>query len=424
MLKEYKLPNELLEIMKSRNIVMDIDEKVVAAYLEQYSYNMIVNPYKIMYCSGIDNEWNHEYDKSVNVSAIISFFDLEKNFMNILFKYISEFEMNFSSYLTMYYMKEYHAIKKQINSEIITCINEVNKQLLFRLKRKYDEILNGISSDEVKYKKVDEFVHKIKLEYQKIACEIKDDLFVNIKNCRKAYTKIKNVISIKDISRGTKLTYEKINAILCDNIVSESESMNIVKSFFSEKDNALKYSYFHGGKNKLSFNDKIILFKLLPQQTQLQLMKKMRALKQNDTPKYKISREIDSFVDDLRIIKTMRNQCYHINSLAYFQYKDTRNELYKRQWTTIKNGKNIIEPKNSMKYKNTKIKRLLTILKLIENENDNQEVIVQYDENMKEIFENTVSLYDLYSQNQSLQRQVAINKIQSNLTKYGFNDII
>lgn len=401
MLKEYKTVDELITILKQRKVQFqdEIDVEIMKEYLNKYSYNSVINPYKVLYCSKILESGSHIYESEVSAKEIINFFDRSLKFNNILFKWINRFEYNFSTSLTKIYTGDFLEVKSEILEDIKGKYNiEVNK-INTRLRKEAVEVMDNISSrqtTEYKYNEIyrKNYVNQIETQYSG-----PENIFNAIQKLKELNKRHKEISFEKD----TKIKYIEV------------DNQKNLKDFFNESENKIRYSYFHGSKDKISFGDKIILFKLLPSKYQNLVMKDLRKLKYNDKGKYKISRTYDNFIFDLNNLKGIRNQVYHINSINYFQYKDTRTEFYKHQYNALSSDKAISKVKNSFSFKNTKMFRLIKFLKL-----DEKCELNTYTNDLQNIYNSTIKIY--YFGN--IINDIEKDSIEKMLTSQGYGDII
>ncbi len=400
MLKEYKTIDELISILKKRKVTFNKEEEeLMKDYLNKYSYNSVINPYKVLYCSKILEDGSHVYERDVSAKEIIKFFERSLEFNNILFKWINRFEYNFSTSLTKVYTGDFIEVKSEIFEDIKNKYNIEVSKVNTQLRREAVELISKISSNKTTVYKYNEIYQKKYVDKIETRYSGSENIFDAIQNLKKLNKRHKN-ISFED---GTKIKYIEV------------DNQKNLKDFFNESENKIRYSYFHGSKDKISFGDKIILFKLLPSKYQNLIMKDLRKLKNDDKGKYKISRTYDNFIFDLNNVKGIRNQVYHINSINYFQYKDTRIEFYKHQYNALKSGKAISKVKNNFSFENTKIFRLIKFLKL----NEKCELRIHIND-LKNIYNSTIEVY--YFGN--IINGVEIDIVQKMLTCQGYDDII
>jgi hypothetical protein len=129
-LKEYKSNDELIEIMKSRNIkISDHEIEKTYEYLDKYSYNMFVNPYKIIHCSSYHIEKGHVYDDEVSIQSYIYFLDEQYRHDLIIFKALKEFENILSTLLLKEVLKNPSEVDRHIKGTI-ECQNVIKEKLL------------------------------------------------------------------------------------------------------------------------------------------------------------------------------------------------------------------------------------------------------------------------------------------------------
>ncbi len=401
MLKEYKTVDELITILRQRKVQFkdEIDVEIMKDYLNKYSYNSVINPYKVLYCSKILENGSHVYEIDASAKEIINFFERSLEFNNILFKWINKFEYNFSTSLTKIYTGDFIEVKSEILEDIKDKYNIEVSKINTWLRKEAVEVMSNISNNkttEYKYNNIyrKNYVDKIETSYS--GAENIFDAIQQLKNLNRKY---------RDISfeEDTKIKYIGV------------DNQQNLKDFFNESENKIRYSYFHGSKDKINFGDKIILFKLLPSKYQNLIMKDLRKLKYDDKGKYKISRTYDNFVFDLNNLKGIRNQVYHINSINYFQYKDTRTEFYKHQYKALLSGKAISKVKSNFSFENTKIFRLIKFLKL----NEKCELIT-YLKDLQNIYDSTIEIY--YFGN--ITNDIEKDTIKMMLTSQGYSDII
>lgn len=373
MKKEYKKPEQLIEIMKQRNINFKDDEEMkLVNYLRYYSYNMVVNPYKVLYCSKVKEDGSHVYENQGEAAILIDLFKKSLELNNMLFKHISDFEYNFSSVLTSICSLYFPEIKELLVLEIRGLVNWFNDGIEAQVCKEWEERRGFYNEDKFNEKRNREIRRKKK--------EVSDNPITNIKVARGIAKKAEwkdRVSTLKEDDR--KVIFLKSN--IMDNEVSE---------FFSETEDYIRYSYFHGAKNSLTFGKKIDLFKILPPKYQNKVINELSKIKVNEKKKYYLSREISRFNTNLNILKGIRNKVYHINSLPYSMYKTTKIELYKSQYKNFEtrlNKQNIVK---KHKFENTRIMVVIKMLKLREKEDI--EDIVKY---LEEVYDNTKKKYEI-----------------------------
>lgn len=85
MSKTYKTTDELIEILKSKNVSIS-DKNIAKYYIEKYSYYSIVNSYKWIF------KENNKYKDNASFKEIFAMYKFDKKLKIIILKYILEVE--------------------------------------------------------------------------------------------------------------------------------------------------------------------------------------------------------------------------------------------------------------------------------------------------------------------------------------------
>ena len=86
-MKQYKNPNELLEHIKSKGIIINNEEDALNK-IRKYSYYGVINSYKDVF-----KDSNNEYKNNVSFDEIYALYEFDKNIRSIFLKYILEIEI-------------------------------------------------------------------------------------------------------------------------------------------------------------------------------------------------------------------------------------------------------------------------------------------------------------------------------------------
>lgn len=134
-MKEYKNPNELLEHIKTKGIIV-LDNNSTLEKIKKYSYYSIINSYKDVFKNS-----DNEYNEGVSFDEIFALYEFDKNLRLIFLKYILEIEINIKSILSEvisanYGIKDYLIVKNYdetidetlIQESIDKIQDEINKQ--------------------------------------------------------------------------------------------------------------------------------------------------------------------------------------------------------------------------------------------------------------------------------------------------------
>lgn len=137
-MKKYKNKEELIMLMKDRRIKFsDVEEQY--KYVKKYSYNMVLNPYKIFHCTGYSMEKGHVYEKESDFNEYIEFHKKQLQMENVIFKHIKEFELIFSTLLMEQVFREidgYILKIKEVQNKIIEIDSKFKIQELNNFEKK------------------------------------------------------------------------------------------------------------------------------------------------------------------------------------------------------------------------------------------------------------------------------------------------
>lgn len=100
-LKKYKTNEQLIEYLKSKNVIVE-DEEVALKNIEKYSYYSIVNGYKSVF----KNEDNN-YKTNVSFEEIFALYEFDKNIKAIFLKFILEIEVIIKTLIANTLAKKY-----------------------------------------------------------------------------------------------------------------------------------------------------------------------------------------------------------------------------------------------------------------------------------------------------------------------------
>lgn len=107
-MKPFKTHEEQLEILKSRNLIIDDNEKALSI-IESVNYYNIVNGYKLPFLKK-DEEGNLIYPETFidncNFNNLLYIYNLDMELKSILFRYLLEFERTLKSYISYIFSKE------------------------------------------------------------------------------------------------------------------------------------------------------------------------------------------------------------------------------------------------------------------------------------------------------------------------------
>lgn len=98
--KIYKTTDELLDILESKNVIIN-DKNSAKYYIEKYSYYSIVNSYKWIF------KKNGKYKDNASFEEIFAMYKFDKNLKVILLKYILEVESIVKTKIANLFAKNY-----------------------------------------------------------------------------------------------------------------------------------------------------------------------------------------------------------------------------------------------------------------------------------------------------------------------------
>lgn len=134
MVKEFKETNELIQILKQKNVSIK-DEEQTKYLIDKYSYYSIINSYKWIFKLG-DN-----YKENASFDEIFAMYKFDKNLKIIMLKYILEIEAVIKTkianlFAEKYGLSNYLSVNnfdlKEDNSNLVhieNLINEINSEI-------------------------------------------------------------------------------------------------------------------------------------------------------------------------------------------------------------------------------------------------------------------------------------------------------
>jgi len=132
--KEFKTTEELIEVLKSKDVIIK-DEDFAKLCIDKYSYYSIVNTYKWIF------KLNEKYKENASFEEIFAIYKFDKNLKIIMLKYILEIEAviktKISNVIAENYGIENYLVKENLdikednsNIEFIeNIIDEINKEI-------------------------------------------------------------------------------------------------------------------------------------------------------------------------------------------------------------------------------------------------------------------------------------------------------
>lgn len=86
-MKKYKTNEQLIEHLKSKNVIID-DENDAFNKIEKYTYYSIINSYKLTF-----KDSNGDYKENVTFDEIYALYEFDKHLRYIILKYALEVEL-------------------------------------------------------------------------------------------------------------------------------------------------------------------------------------------------------------------------------------------------------------------------------------------------------------------------------------------
>lgn len=319
-MKEIKTVDEMIRLLKNRNVTIDkFNDKQFKEYLQKYNYTVVINPYKPIHSNkivvnGDITSQQHIYENNISCKAYINHFEKDKEVSNFLFGEIYEFEMIFSNLVTKY---------------IIIMKDDFFDNINYKISDTYERYCNnGKNTLE------DKIVEVKKLKLDRILLR-SDQQFVHL--------------------------------------VKKSKTFEFLLSFNTNPKSEI-FSFLNNINIKSTFNEKIILFKLLPHSAQENILSEVKELSGN---KY-VFENRKQFIICLSSIRAIRNMICHHNSLSYNLIGESRKDIIRNRYEN-KNGK--------VKFSKTNLGRILIFFNLTSERG--------YFAYYNNYFRNVVDLYDL-----------------------------
>ena len=92
-MKEFKTIEEQINLLKTRNIIFEDEEKTKYILLNNNYYN-IINGYKDLFIKDINNSL---YKKNIKFEEIYALYEFDRHLRNIFLEYILKFENSLRS---------------------------------------------------------------------------------------------------------------------------------------------------------------------------------------------------------------------------------------------------------------------------------------------------------------------------------------
>lgn len=145
-MKQYKSPNDLLEYIISKGVIV-FDKEDALDKIKKYSYYSIVNSYKDVFKTTDNN-----YKKNVSFDEIYALYDFDKNIRSIFLKYILEIETVIKSLLAEIISSKY-GIKNYL---IIDNFDDTVDKLV--IQESIDKIKEEIDKQNGKHEAVTHYI--------------------------------------------------------------------------------------------------------------------------------------------------------------------------------------------------------------------------------------------------------------------------
>ena len=133
-MKEYKNNEELIDYLKSKNVIINDKEKALKN-IEKYSYYSIINGYKAVF-----KDENNNYKENTTFEEIFALYEFDKNIKAIFLKYILEIEVVIKSLMANILAEEY-GVEEYLKAENLdTTANEnVINDFVEKIKKEIDD---------------------------------------------------------------------------------------------------------------------------------------------------------------------------------------------------------------------------------------------------------------------------------------------
>ena len=145
-MKEYKSNEELINYLKSKNVIINDEEKALKN-IEKYSYYSIINGYKSVF-----KDENNNYKENTSFEEIFALYEFDKNIKAIFLKYTLEIEVIIKSLMANIVAEEY-GIEDYLKLENFDedFKEEVVKDFIEKIKKEIDD--NYIKHPAIKHYK-------------------------------------------------------------------------------------------------------------------------------------------------------------------------------------------------------------------------------------------------------------------------------
>ena len=102
-MKEFKTIEEQINLLKTRNIIFEDEEKTKYILLNNNYYN-IINGYKDLFIKDINNSL---YKKNIKFEEIYALYEFDRHLRNIFLEYILKFENSLRSLVAYTFLQNY-----------------------------------------------------------------------------------------------------------------------------------------------------------------------------------------------------------------------------------------------------------------------------------------------------------------------------
>ena len=150
--KEFKTIEEQIKILKSRNIVIE-DEDKAYKMLQKNNYYYLINGYKALF---LKRKSKDEYIKNTKIEEIYAIYQFDKNIKINFLKYILLIENEIHTYIAYEFSKSYghkdYLIPKNFNNSnskiplIEKFINDINLEIDYQYKSSNKMIVHYLNT--------------------------------------------------------------------------------------------------------------------------------------------------------------------------------------------------------------------------------------------------------------------------------------
>lgn len=117
--KTYKTVDKQIEYLKeNKNIIVDEEDR---HYLEDRNYISLVNPYKIFFASGRNNEGKLVYKKQSNFKELLSIIKIDEDYSVRIYERIGSFKKRFKNIIFT------EICSKYVNKNDLHCLMYINE---------------------------------------------------------------------------------------------------------------------------------------------------------------------------------------------------------------------------------------------------------------------------------------------------------